>query len=117
MNFLKGIVDGQAVRLPDQGNQQIPLSGIKALPAAGSPVTVGIRPEHFKAGGAAHLDLKVDMIEHLGAETYAYARYGQGDLITIATQNDRALKAGDTLSAAFEPARALLFDPAGQRIR
>ena len=117
MNFLKGVTDGNAVRLPDQGNQQIPLAGIKSLPASGSPVTIGIRPEHFKAGGAAHLDLNVDMIEHLGAETYAYARFGQGELITVATQNDRALKAGDTLTAHFDPARALLFDPAGQRLR
>ena len=114
MNFLKGVVEGQAVRLADYGNQTIPLP---AKVAAGTPVTVGIRPEHFRPGGGGHLELKVDMIEHLGAETYAYARYGNGELLTIATQNDRSMQAGDTLSAAFDPARVLLFDTAGQRLR
>jgi lactose/L-arabinose transport system ATP-binding protein len=57
------------------------------------------------------------MIEHLGSESYAYARHGNGELLTIATQNDRTLQSGDRLSARFDPARALLFDPQGRRIR
>ena len=114
MNFLKGVVDGATVRLPEHGNQTIPLT---ARVADGAEVTVGLRPEHFRAAGASHLDLTVEMIEHLGSETYAYARYGHGELLTIATQNDRDLKAGETLSAAFDPAKALFFDPNGQRIR
>ncbi|MEO8757088.1 MAG: sn-glycerol-3-phosphate ABC transporter ATP-binding protein UgpC [Devosia sp.] len=117
MNFLKGVVEDGSVRLPDHGNQQISLAGIKSALAAGSKVTVGIRPEHFKSGGDAKLDLKVDMIEHLGAETYAYARFGRGDLLTVATQNDRDLKVGDALSAHFDPSRALLFGATGERIR
>ena len=114
MNFLKGVVDGNVVRLPDHGNQSFPLT---ARAPGEAEVTVGIRPEHFKAQGSAQLDLKVEMIEHLGAETYAYARYGQGDLLTIATNADRSLKSGDLLPARFDPARALLFDTAGRRIR
>jgi lactose/L-arabinose transport system ATP-binding protein len=114
MNFLKGIVDGSTVRLPDHGNQTIPFA---AKAANGTEVTVGLRPEHFKAGGASRLDLNVEMIEHLGSETYAYARFGSGELLTIATQNDRNLKAGDALSAAFDPAKVLFFDGAGQRLR
>jgi lactose/L-arabinose transport system ATP-binding protein len=114
MNFLKGVVDGRAVRLPDHGNQAIPL----AVPAAnGADVTVGIRPEHFKSQGGAQLDLTIEMIEHLGAETYAYARYGDGELLTVATNADRSLRSGDALAARFDPAKALLFDTAGQRIR
>jgi lactose/L-arabinose transport system ATP-binding protein len=114
MNFLAGIVEGDMVRLPDHGNQLIPAP---VRVAHGTPVTVGIRPEHFKANGEAHLDLMVEMIEHLGAETYAYARLGKGALMTIATQNDREVRAGDALTAAFDPARALLFDADGQRLR
>ena len=117
MNFLPGVIDGGAVRLPQYGNQSVPLAGLKSRPADGTAVTVGIRPEHFKAGGASHLDLNIEMIEHLGAETYAYARSETGDLLTIATQNDRAIKSGEALSANFDTARALVFDAAGQRIR
>jgi lactose/L-arabinose transport system ATP-binding protein len=117
MNFLPGVIDGAAVRLPQHGNQAIPLDTLRNPPAQGAEVTVGLRPEHFKAGGAARLDLDVDMIEHLGSETYAYARFGQGELLTVATQNDRSIKSGDALTASFDPARALLFDQSGQRLR
>jgi lactose/L-arabinose transport system ATP-binding protein len=117
MNFLKGIIDGSSLRLPEYGNQAIPLNALSARPADGTAITVGLRPEHFKSGGTAALDLDVDLIEHLGGETYAYARYGAGDVLTIATQNDRTLKSGDKLSARFNPTSALLFDEAGQRIR
>ena len=83
-------------------------------PADGTPVTVGIRPEHFKAGGAAHLDLNIDMIEHLGGETYAYARYGDGEVLTVATQNDRSMKAGDKPDAprSTRPAPCFSIQPA-----
>jgi lactose/L-arabinose transport system ATP-binding protein len=114
MNFLPGVVEDGVVRLPEHGGQTIPLTA-KAAP--GTAVTVGIRPEHFKPGGTARLELGVEMIEHLGAETYAYARRGAGELLTVATQGDRSLKAGDALSAEFDPARALLFDAGGQRLR
>ena len=57
------------------------------------------------------------MIEHLGAEAYAYARVGNSDVLTIATQNDRTLTTGSALAARFDPASVLLFDTKGQRIR
>ncbi|MBI4922987.1 MAG: sn-glycerol-3-phosphate ABC transporter ATP-binding protein UgpC [Devosia nanyangense] len=119
MNFLSGVVaaGGSTVRLPDYGDQSIPVAALRSRPADGTPVTVGLRPDHFKRGGAAHLDLNVELIEHLGSETYAYARFGKGEVLTIATQNDRDLKAGARLAAHFDPASALLFDAAGQRIR
>jgi lactose/L-arabinose transport system ATP-binding protein len=113
MNLMRGIVSGGGVRLPAYSNQTIP---VPTRASEGSEVTVGIRPEHFKAGGSARLDVEVEMVEHLGAETYAYARSGGSDPLTIATQNDRSIKAGDRIAAAFDPARVLLFDAAGRRL-
>ena len=89
----------------------------KAKAADGTAVTVGIRPDSFKAGGSAALEVKVEIIEHLGAETYAYARRGIGDVLTIATDNDRNLKSGDAYKAHFDPASALIFGADGLRIR
>ncbi len=114
MNFLRGVVSGNATRLPDYDGQSVPVAtGL----ADGTEVTIGIRPEHFSAGGSAHLDLVVEMIEHLGAETYAYARAGQGALLTIAARNDRTIAAGDRLHASFDPRSALVFDAEGRRVR
>ena len=78
---------------------------------------MGIRPEHFKEGGSASLPLTVDLVEHLGGETYAYARHGNGDLHTLATNNDRDVSSGDAYEAKFDPASMLIFGADGLRIR
>ena len=88
---------------------------VKAAP--GTPVTVGIRPESFKATGGATLSLKVELVEHLGGETYAYARHDNGELITVATDNNRTLDTGDTFEARFDPEVLLVFTRDGARIR
>jgi lactose/L-arabinose transport system ATP-binding protein len=114
MNFIRGVMEDGAVRLPDYDDRKVPTS-VKT--AAGTPVTVGIRPEHFKAGGSASLALTVDLVEHLGGETYAYARHGKGELLTLATNNDRDVGSGDAYEAHFNPASMLIFSEAGARIR
>lgn len=114
MNFLKGVIENGAVRLPDYENRTAPTS-VKA--ADGTAVTVGIRPEHFKAGGSAALPLTVDIVEHLGGETYAYARHGNGELLTLATNNARDVASGDAYEARFDPASMLIFGSDGKRMR
>ncbi|ACP21731.1 Lactose transport ATP-binding protein lacK (plasmid) [Sinorhizobium fredii NGR234] len=119
MNFLKGVietVDGEVyARLPDYADTKIPV-GLKGAPS-GMPVTVGIRPEHFKEQGSAALDLTIDMLEHLGGETFAYARHGNGELVVIETKNGRDLRSGDRIAARFDPGCALVFDEGGKRLR
>ncbi len=80
-------------------------------------MTVGLRPDHFNGAGTAQLELDIEVIEHLGSQTYAYARHGDGELMTIAVEDGRSLKMADKLSARFQPSSALLFDAEGQRIR
>ncbi|HVZ14625.1 MAG TPA: sn-glycerol-3-phosphate ABC transporter ATP-binding protein UgpC [Bauldia sp.] len=114
MNLLRGVVDGGSIALTDYGAQRLPLA-VRASP--GQPVIIGIRPEHFRSGGEAKLDVEVEMVEHLGAETYAYARSPVGEPLTIATRNDRTVRAGDRMVAAFDPAHMLVFEPSGPRLR
>ncbi|MBJ3784601.1 ABC transporter ATP-binding protein [Devosia sediminis] len=114
MNFLEGTAETDGIRLTDFPGQIIP-SPVAVAP--GTPVTVGIRPEHFSAEGSAALDVNVEIIEHLGGETYAYARDTGRELITIATDNNRTLKTGDRYSARFDPADLLVFGQDGMRIR
>jgi len=114
MNFFRGIAEPGGIRLADFPGQIIPSP---VTLAEGTEVTVGIRPEHFSAEGSADLDVTVEIIEHLGGETYAYARDKGADLITIATDNNRTLKTGDRYAAKFDPADLLVFDNDGQRLR
>ncbi len=114
MNFLKGVMEAGGVRLPDHADVVVP-TRVKAAP--GTAVTVGLRPEHFAKGGSSSLPLRVELVEHLGGETYAYARHGQSELMTIATNNSRSLAAGDGFEARFDPAALLVFSADGQRLR
>ena len=122
MNFFPGAVedisDGRlTVRLNDVPDTVLTLPPPQAPLKAGDTLTVGIRPEHFDDSGEGRLDLTIDMLEHLGGETFAYARHGSGDLVIVETKNGRALKSGEKLEARFDPARALLFGPDGKRLR
>ena len=122
MNFLRGIVEasgpsGLSILLPDLGGQVLSFPTPASSIAKSAPLTLGIRPEHFTETGDERLALTIDIIEHLGGDTFAYARYGQGEVITIRVHNGRALKAGQAIEARFDPRAILLFDAAGSRIR
>jgi lactose/L-arabinose transport system ATP-binding protein len=117
MNFLAGVVEQDRVRLPEFGNQSIPLGHLANPPAQGNEVTVGIRPEAFKRGGAAGLELTIEIVEHLGNESFAYARQSGGQMLTLATEDGRGLQPGQRIEARFDPAQIMVFDKSGQRIR
>ena len=117
MNFLKGRVQAGRVVLPEFADQSVPLPKLVLPPDNGAQVTIGIRPETFKRGGSAELDLKVEIVEHLGDETFAYARQVGGQVVTIAVAEGRDLKTGQTIKATFDPAKVLLFGKDGKRIR
>ena len=106
MNFLAGVIENGAVRLTEHGDVRVPIS--VAAPE-GAKVSVGIRPESFRSDGSAALTLAVELVEHLGSETYAYARHGHGALITVGTDNDRSLDAGKHLRGAVQPRCAAAF--------
>jgi lactose/L-arabinose transport system ATP-binding protein len=125
MNFFEGKVSGHAVdggvhrcqvELTgfDNGSIALPLHG--SLPAVGTDVSVGVRPEHFHERGDAQLQVTVDMLEHLGSETFAYARSSGGVMVVIETKNGRSLRPGQALDARFDASKALLFDTSGARI-
>jgi len=121
MNFFAGTVAAASncqviVKLDDFGDNAIPVSYKSNGLEVGTKVTVGIRPEQFAETGAAGLNLTIDMMEHLGGESFAYARHGAGDLVIVKMHNGRNLKSGETLNARFDPGVALLFDDKGKRI-
>lgn len=116
MNFLPAKVQGGQLSLVGYQGQSL------ALPAAfkgikdGTEVTIGIRPEHFSAKGDAVLELNVEIVENLGNETYAYARQGNAEMLTIAMQGDRSVRPNSKISARFDPQKMFLFDNKGERI-
>ncbi|MEZ5862631.1 MAG: sn-glycerol-3-phosphate ABC transporter ATP-binding protein UgpC [Geminicoccaceae bacterium] len=91
--------------------------------AAGREVRVGIRPEHLVAEAAgtpspaAGLDVEVEWVELLGADTVAHGRLADGQAISLRRPGDRPVAAGDRFHLTPTPAHLHLFDPAtGRRI-
>jgi multiple sugar transport system ATP-binding protein len=50
-----------------------PIQLPRAIVGAASEVVVGVRPEHFELGGLG-VEMEVDVVEELGADTYLYGR-------------------------------------------
>src|SRR6056297_936210 len=114
MNFLEGRVTGGAVEVPAL-QRSLPL-GI-ALPADGTKVTVGLRPEHLTLApeGATH---KLELTEALGGVSYAHLKCPNGTPMIVEERGDERSHAGAEVGVSFDLGRAMVFDgESGARIR
>lgn len=149
MNFVHGEVSGGEVKLPFA---TLPLSDdlqtALGQSTDGRDVICGLRPEHFEdaelvgdhLGEGVTFEAKIDMVESMGSELYAYFDAGSdqtdkvaqaaseagleelagGDSNQVVTRlaAESAAKRGETLKLWVDPSRLLLFDPdSGERIR
>ena len=107
MNFLNGKVEGGNVRVPGLENKLITTD--VALPAEGSNVIVGLRPNKLIVK-EADSNLTVDIRERLGGVAYDYLTTSTGERIVVETQGDDPIDSGANVSVAFNDADALFFD-------
>jgi sn-glycerol 3-phosphate transport system ATP-binding protein len=112
MNFLEAHVseDGRALVLP--GTVRVPLNGA-GLPAwVRKKVILGVRPEHLELNGSREggIQLTVDHVELLGADTLVHGR--SGDLfLTIRLSDVHRIEKHATIALYAPPAKLHLFDP------
>ena len=85
-----------------------------ALPD-GTPVTLGIRPEHCELGNGA-FDVTVVSTEVLGAETVIHAASSAGTPFTVSRRGISRARQGDRVSVQFGQAFVHLFDEAGRTV-
>ena len=118
MGFLKGKI----TRLDSQGCEveldagiriQLPLSG--ASLSLGSPVTLGIRPEHLNLAkpGECALSVTADVGERLGSDTYCHVITACGEPLTMRIRGDMASQYGEQLSLHLDSEHCHLFDADG----
>ncbi|MEZ5779825.1 MAG: sn-glycerol-3-phosphate ABC transporter ATP-binding protein UgpC [Paracoccaceae bacterium] len=108
MNFLEGVVENGAVRIPSLGNAIAETT--VALPAAGQKVVVGLRPQHL-AVERGPSDVMLDIRERLGGVSYDYLDTPQGERLIVETRNDEMIEEGTPVKVTFDPSNALFFDP------
>ncbi len=118
MNFLRASMstDGQ-LTLPDFGNVAVPLK-LTEPPRPGSDLVLGIRPEHFDPAGGVSITVNIDLVEHLGGSSFAYAGSGTEQPLIVEFRDRRLPSGGQELQTGFNPDRALLFNAEkGKRLR
>ncbi len=92
MNLVEATVDGDAVHV---GSHVIPLDPARQ-PARGGRVVLGVRPEAFEDADFAdpslpRIDVHVDVLEHLGADTHACFRVAaRRPDVDLGTDDDQA---------------------------
>jgi lactose/L-arabinose transport system ATP-binding protein len=113
MNFVAGTVESagsvMAAGLTASVAAQV------ALPARGSKVEVGLRPQHLRVTeGNSH---RVEMTEALGGVSFIHVTAATGEKLVIEAKGDVIPAIGSQVGIDFASSDALFFDEAGQRLR
>jgi len=114
MNFLSAAVKEGVVDVPGlETAVDLPVT----LPAIGTAVEIGLRPEHLTLDpkGSTH---RIEMTESLGGVSYAYLKGATGEKIVVEERGETRSTEGDTVGLILDPTAARLFDAASEiRIR
>ena len=114
MNFLPGTVSADRRGVTLDGSSQI-LPFPPPMSASQDTVTVGLRPEHLEptARDAVTLELTVDLVEALGADSLVHGQLAGGALgsaLTVRVDGARRIAAGETLPLAVAPEHVHFFE-------
>lgn len=114
MNFLNGtVVDGE-VAVPALARS---VATTAELPADGTDVIIGIRPEHIEVQQNAGA-LSAELSEALGGVSYLHLDTHSGERIICEERGDERAREGDKVDITFEARRVMVFDARSEmRIR
>ena len=124
MNFFKGTIQrsGDRITFVETNAKSAPLIlglegalAVKAETHVGKAVVFGARPEdiHEASGGAGH-EVKVEIAEPMGAETYLHLDTGGTPFIARVAPSS-IHNPGESLRVRFDLAKAHLFDAASEQ--
>ncbi len=121
MNFLAAKVGegGKTVDLAGTGSAHVSL--LLAQPTSappGTPVALGMRPEHLLPSNDGALEFDIELAEPLGADTLLHGRFGEArELVTVRQGGHVLAKAGEKRRFSIGATRLHLFDlQSGKRI-
>jgi lactose/L-arabinose transport system ATP-binding protein len=107
MNFVRGTVEGGAVRAP--GFSDRPVRPACALPPDRTEVILGLRPQHLALdlNGTTH---RVELTEALGGVSYVYLTAESGERVVVESKEDWPAPDGSRVGLSFRPEQVLAFD-------
>lgn len=107
MNFVKGIARSGAVEVPALDNSTLPTT--VALPADGTEVTVGLRPQHLSINPAGG-NLTLYITEQLGGVSYHYLDAPTGERFIVEAREGAEFPQTATTGLTFDAGNAMFFD-------
>ena len=113
MNTLAATLEGRGARLGS--GERVPLDA--TFGADGTPVTLGLRPEHLLVSPDGALGVTIEAIENLGALSYAYGTPAGGERVAVQLPPEHAFSLDDALRLDAAPGRVHVFDADGRRLR
>ena len=120
MNFLSGEVvdDGAAGRaLELAGGERVALPTNEAT-QVGAPLTIGVRPEHWRPANDRGLALRADFIERLGSSVNIHLHQQAPDAPALVWHHvePARVREGETVRLMPDPAHLHMFDAGGAAI-
>ncbi len=112
MNFLEGTFENGAVQVHDIAFPVDPALGL----SPGDKVTLGVRPHHvapIDTGGPGRLEARVDVVEMMGAENYAYLRDAADRALAVRLDAETILEEGSKQWFDIPAACTHVFGPDG----
>ena len=107
INLLPATSQDGAIRIGETA-----LGGFDALPAD-VPLMLGIRPEHLVPRADGQLQITVDLVEQLGADSLIYGSVagtsGEPMELCMRTSEAAGHQLGETLTLAFDARQAMVF--------
>ena len=115
MNFLSGNLAPDGTLTMDCG-LKMPVRLGETLSAA-EKCTLGLRPETIGVSleGAGDMTVKVQNFEQLGAVTYIYTVFANGETLTVQLAQQIPLRRGQDIGVTFDPTRFHIFAGEGER--
>jgi len=114
MNFVQGTSTSTGFSVPAL---ECELELDVSLPAANTPIEIGIRPEHFQLDKNKD-QFRLEIIERLGGVSYMYLEADTGERIIVEDKGEANYDEGTRVGVHFESSKALVFDKtSGNRLR
>jgi len=122
MNFLPATVSaadraGVRIVLDQTGEElQLALDGSALVP--GTPVTLGVRPEHLSCHPDAlqAIRRRVMLVERLGEQTYLHLEQAGGAVLMAKVQGNASVDIGDEVTLGIAPEAGHLFTADGNAV-
>lgn len=82
----------------------------------GDAITLGMRPEHIVFSKSAGIPAEIQVVEHLGSESYLHLQTAAGALVTTRVNGVTERSAGERVQLAIEPSLLHLFAADGDNL-